>query len=236
MLSDSKGLVEFKDVEFTYPGRLDQQVLKKVSFQVEAGKTTALCGQSGCGKSTTFALLKRFYDIQGGSITLDGVDLKEINVNSLRSIIGVVSQEPVLFNASVEENIRYGRLDVTKEQIIEATKQANAYEFIQKLPNTWDTNVGAGGATLSGGQKQRIAIARALVRNPKILLLDEATSGVVKQKAFFKLTYRRLHCIRLLVKIPEMLYHAKFHTRRMCFTNSKLFQMIPKNIVFIEKN
>ena len=177
-LDDAKGSVEFRNVSFNYPAREELGVLKNVSFSVEYGKTTALCGQSGCGKSTCVQLIKRFYDPTVGSVLIDGQDLKEVNLNSLRSIIGVVSQEPILFDATVEENIKIGRLDVTKDEIIEAAKQANAFDFIQALPDVWDTNVGEGGATLSGGQKQRIAIARALVRNPKILLLDEATSAL----------------------------------------------------------
>ena len=178
MIETLDGLVEFKNVDFTYPARMDQKILKNVSFKVEAGKTTAFCGQSGCGKSTCFQLLKRFYDTEQGTVLIDGIDIKEFNVRSLRSVIGVVSQEPLLFDTTIEENIRYGNLDVTKEEIYTATKQANAYDFIMKLPETWNTHVGEGGATLSGGQKQRIAIARALVRNPKILLLDEATSAL----------------------------------------------------------
>ena len=177
-LEDAAGSVHFRNVSFNYPDREELGVLKNVSFEVEYGKTTALCGQSGCGKSTCVQLIKRFYDPTSGSVMVDGKDVKELNLNSLRSIIGVVGQEPVLFDTSVEENIKLGRLDVTKEEIIDAAKQANAFEFIQALPDGWDTNVGEGGATLSGGQKQRIAIARALVRNPKILLLDEATSAL----------------------------------------------------------
>ncbi|CAG5103938.1 Oidioi.mRNA.OKI2018_I69.chr1.g1009.t1.cds [Oikopleura dioica] len=173
-----QGTIEFQNVDFTYPSRKEQGVLSGVSFKAEAGKTTALCGASGCGKSTCFQLIQRFYDAAQGRILIDGQELKSLNLAWFRENIGVVSQEPVLFDGTVEENITLGRLDVTKEEITEACKQANALDFIQKLPSTWETNVGEGGATLSGGQKQRIAIARALVRNPKILLLDEATSAL----------------------------------------------------------
>ncbi|CBY32035.1 unnamed protein product [Oikopleura dioica] len=173
-----KGRVEFCNVDFTYPARTETGVLSSVSFTAEAGETTAFCGPSGCGKSTCFQLIQRFYDAAQGRILIDGMDIKDINLAWFRQNVGVVSQEPILFEGTVEENITLGRLDVTKEEIIAACKQANAYDFIQKLPSAWDTQVGEGGATLSGGQKQRVAIARALVRNPKILLLDEATSAL----------------------------------------------------------
>ena len=172
------GNVEFSGIDFKYPSREEQQVLTGVSFTAEAGKTLALCGQSGCGKSTCFQLLQRFYNPMAGSIMIDGINVKDMNINWLRENIGVVSQEPVLFDTSIRENIRLGRLDVTDDEIRAALIQANAFDFIQNLPGKADTNVGTGGSTLSGGQKQRIAIARALVRNPKILLLDEATSAL----------------------------------------------------------
>nr|CAB3219617.1 multidrug resistance protein 1A-like [Phallusia mammillata] len=173
-----RGEITFKQVDFTYPSREDVQILHKVSYTAESGKTTALCGQSGCGKSTCVQLIQRFYDPQNGIIELDGRDIRTLNVRWLRDHIGVVSQEPILFDTSIKENIRYGRDDVSDNEIIEATKQSNAYDFIMKLPNKFDTNVGEGGAQMSGGQKQRIAIARAIVRNPKIMLLDEATSAL----------------------------------------------------------
>ncbi|KAJ8291016.1 hypothetical protein GJAV_G00020440 [Gymnothorax javanicus] len=173
-----KGNIEFKDVHFTYPSRPDVQILNGVSLKVSCGQTIALVGSSGCGKSTTVQLLQRFYDPQAGVVSIDGHDIRSLNVRSLREMIGVVSQEPVLFATTISENIRYGRLDVTQEEIEQATREANAYDFIMKLPNKFDTLVGDRGTQLSGGQKQRIAIARALVRNPKILLLDEATSAL----------------------------------------------------------
>ncbi|NXH11661.1 MDR1 protein, partial [Bucco capensis] len=173
-----KGNVEFQDVYFNYPSRPDVEVLKGLNLQVSSGQTVALVGSSGCGKSTTVQLIQRFYDPKAGTVTIDGQDLKSFNVRYLREIIGVVNQEPVLFATSIAENIRYGREDVTMEEMEKATKEANAYDFIMKLPNKFETVVGERGAQLSGGQKQRIAIARALVRNPKILLLDEATSAL----------------------------------------------------------
>uniref|UniRef100_A0A5F8HBD6 Multidrug resistance protein 1 n=1 Tax=Monodelphis domestica TaxID=13616 RepID=A0A5F8HBD6_MONDO len=173
-----KGNLEFKNVHFTYPSRREVKILKGLNLKVNSGQTVALVGNSGCGKSTTVQLIQRLYDPTEGMVTIDGQDIRTLNVRYLREITGVVSQEPVLFATTIAENIRYGREDVTMEEIKKAVKEANAYDFIMKLPNKFDTLVGERGAQLSGGQKQRIAIARALVRNPKILLLDEATSAL----------------------------------------------------------
>uniref|UniRef100_A0A7N4NMN8 ATP binding cassette subfamily B member 1 n=1 Tax=Sarcophilus harrisii TaxID=9305 RepID=A0A7N4NMN8_SARHA len=173
-----KGNLEFKNVHFTYPSRKEVKILKGLNLKVYSGQTVALVGSSGCGKSTTVQLIQRLYDPTEGMVTIDGQDIRTLNVRYLREITGVVSQEPVLFATTIAENIRYGREDVTMEEIEKAVKEANAYDFIMKLPHKFDTLVGERGAQLSGGQKQRIAIARALVRNPKILLLDEATSAL----------------------------------------------------------
>ncbi|XP_034553324.1 ATP-binding cassette, sub-family B (MDR/TAP), member 4 [Notolabrus celidotus] len=173
-----KGDIVFKDINFTYPSRPDVKVLKNMSLNVRSGQTIALVGSSGCGKSTTIQLLQRFYDPQEGSVSIDGHDIRSLNIRHLREMIGVVSQEPILFATSISENIRYGRLDVTQAEIVQAAKEANAYDFIMSLPDKFETLVGDRGTQMSGGQKQRIAIARALVRNPKILLLDEATSAL----------------------------------------------------------
>ncbi|XP_048010272.1 ATP-binding cassette, sub-family B (MDR/TAP), member 4 isoform X1 [Megalobrama amblycephala] len=173
-----KGNIEFKNIHFTYPSRQDVKVLNGINLKVMSGQTIALVGSSGCGKSTTVQLLQRFYDPQEGTVTIDGHDIRSLNIRSLRGLIGVVSQEPVLFATTISENIRYGRPDVTQEEIEQAAREANAYDFIMKLPDKFETLVGDRGTQMSGGQKQRIAIARALVRNPKILLLDEATSAL----------------------------------------------------------
>ncbi|ELU15263.1 hypothetical protein CAPTEDRAFT_186799 [Capitella teleta] len=147
-------------------------------MKASVGQTVALVGSSGCGKSTTVQMIQRFYDPEEGGVLIDGIDVRKLNIGWLRSNMGVVSQEPVLFGTTIKENIRYGREGVTDDEIINATKHANAYDFIMKLPKQLETLVGERGAQLSGGQKQRIAIARALVRDPKILLLDEATSAL----------------------------------------------------------
>ncbi|XP_049336167.1 ATP-dependent translocase ABCB1 isoform X10 [Astyanax mexicanus] len=176
-----RGDIEFRNVHFSYPSRKDVKILQGMSLKVPHGKTIALVGASGCGKSTTIQLLQRFYDPEAGEVTLDGRDIRSLNVRWLRENMGIVSQEPVLFGTTIAENIRYGREDATDQDIDRAVREANAYEFISKLPDGLNTMVGERGAQLSGGQKQRIAIARALVKNPKILLLDEATSALDTQ-------------------------------------------------------
>nr|XP_009929666.1 PREDICTED: ATP-binding cassette sub-family B member 5 [Opisthocomus hoazin] len=175
------GEIEFRNIHFSYPSRPDVQILKGLNLKVQTGKTIALVGASGCGKSTTVQLLQRFYDPVQGEITLDGRDIRTLNVKWLRENIGIVSQEPVLFATTIAENIRYGREDISDAEIEQAAKEANAFDFISRLPDKFNTMVGERGAQLSGGQKQRIAIARALARNPKILLLDEATSALDTQ-------------------------------------------------------
>nr|KAG5714212.1 hypothetical protein BaRGS_018429 [Batillaria attramentaria] len=172
--------VEFREVEFRYPTRPDAKILQGLNISVKQSETVALVGSSGCGKSTTVQLIERFYDAEAGSVTLGGCDVKNLNVQWLRAQIGIVSQEPVLFDRSLAENIAYGDNSrvVDMSEIIAAARAANIHEFIASLPNGYDTPAGDKGTQLSGGQKQRVAIARALVRNPRVLLLDEATSAL----------------------------------------------------------
>ncbi|XP_007452679.1 PREDICTED: bile salt export pump [Lipotes vexillifer] len=191
-----KGEIEFHNVTFHYPSRPEVKILNNLSMVIKSGEMTAMVGSSGAGKSTALQLIQRFYDPSEGMVTLDGHDIRSLNIQWLRAQIGIVEQEPVLFSTTIAENIRYGREDATMEDIVRAAKEANAYSFIMDLPQQFDTLVGEGGGQMSGGQKQRLAIARALVRNPKILLLDMATSALdneseaVVQEALSKVQHR----------------------------------------------
>ncbi|KAJ8420274.1 hypothetical protein Cgig2_030247 [Carnegiea gigantea] len=172
------GEVEFRHIMFAYPSRPESIIFEDFCLQVPAGKTVALVGGSGSGKSTTIALLQRFYDPLGGQILLDGVVIDKLQLKWLRSQMGLVSQEPALFAASIKENIIFGKEDATMEEVVEAANASNAHNFVSQLPQGYDTQVGEKGVQLSGGQKQRIAIARAIINKPRILLLDEATSAL----------------------------------------------------------
>eukprot|EP00730_Choanoeca_flexa_P006144 TRINITY_DN12095_c3_g2_i4.p1 TRINITY_DN12095_c3_g2~~TRINITY_DN12095_c3_g2_i4.p1 ORF type:complete len:1304 (+),score=400.93 TRINITY_DN12095_c3_g2_i4:47-3958(+) len=176
--TELKGRITLNKVNFTYPTRPDEQVLHDFDLTIEPKETVALVGQSGCGKSTVMQLLERFYDPSSGSVSLDGVDIKDINIQWLRSQIALVSQMPVLFPTTIYDNIALGADNVTREQVEAAAKMANAHDFIQGFPDKYETMVGDSGAQMSGGQRQRIVIARALVKSPDILLLDEATSAL----------------------------------------------------------
>ncbi|KAE8382088.1 P-loop containing nucleoside triphosphate hydrolase protein [Aspergillus bertholletiae] len=175
-----EGSIEFRDVHFRYPTRPEQPVLRGLNLTVKPGQYVALVGPSGCGKSTTIALLERFYDALSGSVLVDGQDITQINVNSYRSFLSLVSQEPTLYQGTIKENILLGvdQDHTPEEAVVKACKDANIYDFIMSLPEGFNTVVGNKGGMLSGGQKQRVAIARALLRDPKVLLLDEATSAL----------------------------------------------------------
>src|SRR5690606_12046378 len=156
----------------------EENVLKNFSLKIPKGKTVALVGQSGSGKSTIANLLTRFYDVNEGSIKIDGTDIRDFNLQSLRGIMGLVTQDSILFNDTIKNNILLGKQNATDDEIIEALKIANAYEFVKDLPSGINTNIGDAGGKLSGGQKQRLSIARAVLKNPPIMILDEATSAL----------------------------------------------------------
>ena len=173
-----KGLIQVSNLKFCYPSRPDTPALNNVSLTVQPGESLALVGPSGAGKSTLFDLVLRFYDPQEGSLSLDGIDIRELDPKDLRSHIAIVSQQPTMFTGNVWENIRYGRPEATDDEVRKAAEAAYASEFIDELPQGYDSYLGEAGIRLSGGQRQRIAIARAILKDPKILLLDEATSAL----------------------------------------------------------
>ena len=177
-LKKAKGHIEFRDVDFKYSKHQEDYILEKFNLDIEAGKNVALVGPSGSGKTTVCTLIPRFYDVVGGQILVDGTNVKDFTMNSLRNNIGIVQQDVYLFSGTVYDNILYGKPDATREEVEEAARLAGAYDFIMDLENGFDTYVGERGVMLSGGQKQRISIARVFLKNPPILILDEATSAL----------------------------------------------------------
>ena len=176
--SKAQGEIEIQNLVFSYPSRPERTAINKLSLKVAAGETVALVGHSGAGKSTLFDLLMRFYDPQEGKIIIDGIDITQMPLKSLRSKIAIVPQNPTIFTGDIITNIRYGNTEATQEQVVEAARAAYAHDFIEQLPKQYQTFIGESGAQLSGGQRQRLAIARAILRDPEILLLDEATSAL----------------------------------------------------------
>jgi len=193
-IQEFKDKIEFKNLSFSYE---NSEVLNNINFSIKKGKMIALVGQSGSGKSTLADLLARFYDVEVGGVYIDNHNIKDIAISDLRSLLGIVSQESILFNDSIYNNILLGKLDATEEEIITAAKIANAHNFIVKTENGYQTNIGDKGNKLSGGEKQRLSIARAILKNPEILILDEATSSLdteserLVQDALSKLMHSR---------------------------------------------
>jgi len=177
-LSNVKGMVAFEDVCFNYAGDSGESVLQNINLVAEPGQTVAVLGATGSGKSTLINLIPRFYDVTKGKITIDGIDIRDVTLESLRSHIGIALQETILFSGPIRDNIRYGRPDASEEEIVAAAKAAQAHEFIMSFPKGYDSDVGEKGVGLSGGEKQRISIARALLIQPRILILDDSTSSV----------------------------------------------------------
>ena len=182
-LENVKGKIEIKDVSFKYNNN-SENVLNNISFTINPGQKVALVGPSGGGKTTLCNLIPRFYDVEDGEILVEGIDVRKIKLQSLRSNIGMVQQDVYLFSGTVRENILYGKPDATEQEVIDAAKAAGAYDFIMSLENGFDTYVGERGVMLSGGQKQRISIARVFLKNPPILILDEATSALDNKSEF----------------------------------------------------
>jgi ABC-type multidrug transport system fused ATPase/permease subunit len=213
-VDNMKGQVVFENVAFSYPARPDAPIYTSLNVTMEAGARTALVGPSGSGKSSAVALLLRFYDPTGGRITVDGYDLKKLNLTWWRSQLGLVSQEPTLFAASIMENVRFGFPSATDEQVIKACEEANALSFIEQFPDKFNTKVGQAGSQISGGQKQRIAIARAMIRKAKILIFDEATSAL--DSASEAIVNDTIEAIRAKNPITTLVIAHRLDTVRHC--------------------
>jgi len=224
-LEHLEGEIEFKDVTFAYPLKPDRNVLKGISFKVEKNKKTALVGESGCGKTTSMQLIERFYDIDNGSATIDGHQIKDLDLQWLRSQMGYVGQEPVLFATTIRENLKFAKEDATDEEIYEALKKANAKDFVDQLPDKLSTYVGTSGSALSGGQKQRLAIARAILKNPPILLLDEATSALDRKNELeIQATLDKVSEGRTTVCIAHRLTTIQNADKILVFANGEIIE------------
>jgi ATP-binding cassette subfamily B protein len=231
-IGEVAGAISFRDVSFSY-GEGQEPVFNRLSLDINQGEFIALVGSSGVGKSTLCALIPRFYDVEGGAITIDGKDVRDVTLASLRRSVGVVQQDLYLFSGTVEENLRYGRPEATHEQVIEAAKAANAHDFITALPQGYKSDIGQRGVKLSGGQKQRLTIARAFLKNPAVLIFDEATSALdneserAVQQALLSLAQGRTtiviahrlstvrHADRILVLTPDGIGEEGTHDQLM---------------------
>ncbi|KAL4426347.1 hypothetical protein ABPG74_006285 [Tetrahymena malaccensis] len=225
IIPNIQGDIIFDQVEFRYPAKKDIPVHRKLSLRIQPNKKTALVGESGCGKSTVMQLLLRFYDPEQGKVTIDGYDVKSLDFRWLRNNVGYVGQEPVLFATTIRENLKFGKESATEEEMIQALKQANAWEFVSQLENQLDTFVGNAGSQISGGQKQRICIARAILKNPQILLLDEATSALDrKNEAMIQKTLDEISKGRTTIVIAHRLTTIKNADEILVIDHGKLVE------------
>ncbi len=215
----------FRNVSFAYPDEPGEMVLDSINFEIKKGEVVALVGPSGGGKSTLVDLIPRFYDVTGGAIKLDGRDVRDLKIEDLRKFIGIVTQETILFNDSIKNNICYGSTDFSEEDIYEAAKVANAHKFITEMPNGYDTEIGERGVKLSGGQRQRLAIARALLKNPDIMIFDEATSALDNEsEKLVQEALDRLMKSRTVVVIAHRLSTIKNADKILVLQNGKIIQ------------
>lgn len=219
------GTIRFNNVSFSYPSRPDSDVIDHVSFEVKAGTTVALVGESGAGKSTIAALIPRFYDVSEGSIEIDGIDIRKYRQKDLRARIGIVQQSAFLFDASIRENILFGRPGASEEEVLEAAREANALDFISTLPKGLDTQTGERGVKLSGGQRQRISIARVFLKNPPILIFDEATSALDNEsEELVRQSMETLCKGRTAIIIAHRLSTVKHVDLIYCLKNGRLIE------------
>ena len=219
------GTIRFNNVSFSYPSRPDSDVIDHVSFEVKAGTTVALVGESGAGKSTIAALIPRFYDVSEGSIEIDGIDIRKYRQKDLRAQIGIVQQSAFLFDASIRENILFGRPGASEEEVLEAAREANALDFISTLPEGLDTQTGERGVKLSGGQRQRISIARVFLKNPPILIFDEATSALDNEsEELVRQSMETLCKGRTAIIIAHRLSTVKHVDLIYCLKNGRLIE------------
>lgn len=229
-----KGEIEFKDVHFNYPSNRDNRILQGVTFKCEPGKSIAIVGETGSGKSTIIQLIEGFYYCQTGEVSIDGINIKDYDLSSLRDYIGLVSQEPILFNTSIKENIRMGRLAAFENDIADAATEAEANKFIDQLEHKYDTYVGLKGSQLSGGQKQRIAIARAMIKKPKILLLDEATSALdMRTEKKIQMTLDKVMKGRTTIIVAQRLSTIKNAERIIVLDQGKIIEQGTHNELLV---
>jgi subfamily B ATP-binding cassette protein MsbA len=234
VINKFKDKIEFKNVYFKY--ETGEVVLKDTNCEIKKGETVAIVGPSGAGKSTLVDLIPRFYDVTDGKVTIDGIDVRDITMDSLRSLMGIVTQETILFNDSVRNNIAYGQQEVEFDKIVAAAKVANAHDFILALPEGYDTFIGDRGVKVSGGERQRISLARAILKNPPILILDEATSALdTESEILVQQAIERLMVGRTSIIIAHRLSTVQRADRIIVLENGHIVE-VGKHISLLSKS